>query len=488
MQRYLRLPLAPAPSAQRAIPPPPFAPADQQDDALLQLLEQASERLCRWLGSAGSRPPLPGISLMPAVEPQLMGLAAEQLLADLDLVMDGAYNPGHPGALAHLDPPPLAASIVGDLICAGLNNNLLAEELSPSLSRLERSLMAWLAEQLGMPAGSGGVPASGGTLSNLMALVIARRERGLGCNGEAVVLASADAHVSIGKALAVMGLPPTALHPIPTTADGGMDPAALENSLAALQRQGLPVIAVVATAGSTVRGAVDPLLAVAPICRRHGAWLHVDGAIGAVFALSKTHRGRVAGLELADSITVNPQKLLGITKTSSLLLLAQPQALQRSFATGLPYMEPSWGGGHGGESGLQGTRPAEVLKLWLGLRQLGLEGIETLIDQAVARREQLQSLLELQPGLALVGGPLHLLAFTPAQATAHQAEAWSRHTRQRLLDAELMLSRPFYGGRFHLKAVLGNPNTGPAELERLAAIVASSIDGAGRPVLPVPPF
>jgi glutamate/tyrosine decarboxylase-like PLP-dependent enzyme len=67
--------------------------------------------------------------------------------------MDGAYNPGHPGALAHLDPPPLAASIVGDLICAGLNNNLLAEELSPSLSRLERSLMAWLAERLGHAPG-----------------------------------------------------------------------------------------------------------------------------------------------------------------------------------------------------------------------------------------------------------------------------------------------------------------------------------------------
>ena len=483
MHVCLRPPLASVPSAKWAIPPLPFASADQQDDGLLQLLDQASERLCRWLGSAASRPPLPGISLMPAIEPQPFGLGPEQLLADLDLVMDGAYNPGHPGALAHLDPPPLAASIVGDLICAGLNNNLLAEELSPSLSRLERSLMAWLAESLGMPTGSGGVPASGGTLSNLMALVTARRERSLGCSGEAVVLASADAHVSIGKALAVMGLPASALRPIPTTTAGGMDPAALADQLDSLQHQGVPVIAVVATAGTTVRGAVDPLLALAPICRRHDVWLHVDGAIGAVFALSEQHRSRVAGIELADSITVNPQKLLGITKTSSLLLLARPQALERSFATGLPYMEPSWGGGHGGESGLQGTRPAEVLKLWLGLRQLGLEGIHALLDGAIARRRQLQQLLELQPGLALVGGPLHLLAFAPANATALQAEAWSQHTRQRLLDAQLMLSRPFYAGRFHLKAVLGNPNTGCGELERLAALVSGSVDGAGLPVV-----
>ncbi len=482
MQPCFRPPLAPAPSAQRAVPPLPFASADQLDEALLVLLEQASERLCRWLGSAASRPPLPGISLMPAIEPQRLGLASDQLLADLDLVMDGAYNPGHPGAMAHLDPPPLAASIVGDLICAGLNNNLLAEELSPSLSRLERSLMAWLAERLGLPAGSGGVPASGGTLSNLMALVTARRERGLGCNGEAVVLASADAHVSIGKALAVMGLPASALHTIPTAGDGGMDPAALADRLESLQQLGVPVIAVVATAGTTVRGAVDPMLALAPICRRHDVWLHVDGAIGAVFALSDRHRKRVAGLELADSITVNPQKLLGITKTSSLLLLANPQALERSFGTGLPYMEPSWGGGHGGESGLQGTRPAEVLKLWLGLRQLGLEGIDALLDGAIARREQLQQLLQLQPGLTLVGGALHLLAFTPANASAAQSEAWSRQTRQHLLDAQLMLSRPFHAGRFHLKAVLGNPNTGMAELEQLAALVSSSVDRSGLPV------
>lgn len=485
MQTTVRSPLAPAPSAQRAIPPLPFAAADQQDAGLLQLLEQASARLCHWLGSAASRPPLPGISLMPEIEPRLGGLAAEQLLADLELVMDGAYNPGHPGALAHLDPPPLAASIVGDLICAGLNNNLLAEELSPSLSRLERSLMAWLGERIGMPAGSGGVPASGGTLSNLMALVIARQERQLGCCAAAVVLASADAHVSIGKALAVMGLPPTALQSIPVGPDGGMDAAALEARLHHLAQRGVPVIAVVATAGTTVRGAVDPLPQLAAICARLDVWLHVDGAIGAVFALSEQHRQRVAGLELADSITVNPQKLLGITKTSSLLLLARPQALERSFATGLPYMEPSWGGGHGGESGLQGTRPAEVLKLWLGLRQLGLEGIDTLLDQAVARRDQLQRLLQLHPGLTLVSGPLHLLAFTPAGASAAQAEAWSRHTRQLLLDHQLMLSRPLYADRFHLKAVLGNPNTGSAELERVASLVASSVDASG---LPLPQF
>jgi len=468
--------LASAPPAPRASQPLPFASPEQLDPRLQDFLEQASRQLCVWLGSAAERSPLPGLSVLPPVEPEDHGLAPEMLLADLQLVMDGAFNPNHPGALAHLDPPPLPASVAADLICAGLNNNMLAEELSPSLSRLERSLTAWLAEQLGLPAGSGGVAASGGTLSNLMALVAARRQRGLAIDGRAVVVASIDAHVSLAKALAVMGLPPEALRPVPLDNQGRLDPTALEVELDQLVRAGLPVIAVVATAGTTVRGAVDPLSAIAGICQRRGLWLHVDGAIGAVFGLVPAHRHRVAGLEQADSITINPQKLLGITKTSSLLLLARPQALAEAFHTGLPYMEPSWGGSHGGESGLQGTRPAEILKLWLGLRQLGLVGIEAVLDGAIQRRRQLQALLTPNERLQLVGGSFHLLAFTPQQLDAAGSQAWSDRTRQRLLQEQLMLSRPHYAGRHHLKAVLGNPHTKPAHLENLARVVHASLD------------
>lgn len=471
--------LAPAPPpAPRSIEPLPFADPGQLDAGLQGFLEQASALLCRWLASAGERAPLPGLSVLPPLEPQPQGLTGDQLLADLHLVMEGAYNPNHPGALAHLDPPPLSASLVGELIAAGLNNNLLAEELSPSLSRLERGLCGWLARSLGLGDTSGGVLASGGTLSNLMALVTARRSRGLAICSEAVVLASEEAHVSIAKAMAVMGLPPTALQLLPTTDEGQLQLAALEQALSSLSASGRPVLAVVATAGTTVRGAVDPLERIGPLCRRLGVWLHVDGAIGAVFALNGDHQARVAGLRWADSLTVNPQKLLGITKTSSMLLLARPEQLQEAFSTGLPYMEPSWGGGHGGECGLQGSRAGEILKLWLGLRQLGLDGIAAVLDGAIARRRQLRALLCAQEDLLLVEGPLHLLAFRPAAMDAEAAERWSQCTRQQLLQHGLMLSRPLYRGRHHLKAVLGNPHTQDQHLRQLAAVVAASLPGS----------
>lgn len=472
-------PLASVPPAQRPAPPPrqcgSFVDPFQVDPALEAFLREASGLLCRWLGQAGHGTPLPGLSVLPVVEPEVEGLGSDRLLVDLQLVMEGAYNPNHPGALAHLDPPPLSASIVADLICAGLNNNLLAEELSPSLSRLERALCAWMAGRLGLPGGCGGVAASGGSLSNLMALVTARHHRGLATRSDAVVLCSEDAHVSLIKAVAVMGLSAEALVRLPVDEAGGLDLLALEERLARLDRAGTPVIAVVATSGTTVRGALDPLEPIAALCRRYGHWLHVDGAIGAIFAFSERLRPRLAGLGLADSITVNPQKLLGITKTSSLLLLADPRHLQRAFGTGLPYMEPSWGGGHQGEAGLQGTRPGEVLKLWLGLRQLGLDGMAALVEAAVRRRSELERRLRAIGGLTLCSGPLHLLAFRPEGGDAAVAERWSAATRAALLAEQLMLSRPVYRGRHHLKAVLGNPHTGSGHLERVALVVGRSL-------------
>ena len=477
MARHLRPTLAVTPQIERCPEPFPFAAPAELDSGLQRLLTQSSELLCRWLATAEQRSPLPALSVMPAVEPEERGLPSDRLLADLQLVMEGAYNPNHPGAIAHLDPPPLSASVVAELICAGLNNNLLAQELSPSLSRLERSLCGWLARSLGLGEGSGGVLASGGSLSNLTALVVARHAAGRAEDPRAVVLASADAHVSLQKAIRVMGLPAEALQSLPVDGFGRLDPFAAAEALGRLDREGRPVIALVATAGTTVRGAVDPLEELTTVCRAAGVWLHVDGAIGAVCGLTSTHRHRVAGLGGADSVAVNPQKLLGITKTSSLLLLRQPEQLQATFSTGLPYMEPSWGDAHGGECGLQGSRSGEILKLWLGLRQLGLEGIESVVDGAIGRRRQLQRLLAALD-LDLLSGPLHLLAFAPRGIDPGASEGWSRRTRHQLLDQQLMLSRPCYQGRYYLKAVLGNPHTRQEQLQRLAELVSESLHGA----------
>ena len=206
---------------------------------------------------------------LPEVAPGLEGAGVESLLSDLQQVMDGAYQPSHPGALAHLDPPPLTASIAAEMVCAGLNNNLLAEELSPGLTGLEHDLCRWFCHRIGLPEGSGGVLASGGTLSNLMALVSARAALG-SMQRDPVLLCSQDAHVSINKAARVMGLSEDALQMLPVAPDGGLCLDALGERLTTLQAQGRPCLAVVATAGTTVRGAIDPLSDLAALCRDEG--------------------------------------------------------------------------------------------------------------------------------------------------------------------------------------------------------------------------
>ena len=403
---------------------------------------------------------------LPDVAPQAEGASVESLLSDLQQVMDGAYQPSHPGALAHLDPPPLTASIAAELVCAGLNNNLLAEELSPGLTGLEHDLCRWFCHRIGLPAGSGGVLASGGTLSNLMALVAARAALG-STPQDPVLLCSQDAHVSINKAARVMGLADDALQALPVAPDGGLCLEALADRLKTLQAQGRPCLAVVATAGTTVRGAIDPLSDLAALCRDADVWLHVDAAIGGVFALSASHASLMRGMERADSITLNPQKLLGITKASSLLLLRDRTHLRQAFSTGLPYMQAPKGVDHGGEIGLQGTRPAEILKLWLGLRQLGEAGIEATLSGALQRRKTLAALLNPEK-LKLLSGDLHLLTFQARQGGSDAADRWSEETRQMLLSHGYMLSRPFYGDRFCLKAVLGNPHTTDQHLSDLS--------------------
>ena len=453
----------------------PFASPHNLDRELYSLLAQASSNICDWFAESGGQSPIPDSFDLPEIYPAKKGVSNNVLLRELKLLMDGSYRPSHPGSLAHLDPPPLSASIVGELICAGLNNNLLANELSPSLSSLEKKLCKWFCQKLGFGDLSGGVAASGGSLSNLMALVIARNIAGLESDPSAVFFVSDDSHVSFLKALKIMGLRQESLQKVHTNENGQLEISSLRKSFNKIKSEGKKCFAVVATAGTTVRGAIDPISEIAQFCQKEKVWLHVDGAIGGIYGLSKFTSEIVKGLDSADSLTINPQKLLGIAKTSSLLLVANKSHLSSTFSTGLPYAEPATGNDfHGGELGIQGTRSAEALKLWLGLRQLGEDGIEKILLNSIERKCYLESIIE-SSKFNIISGPLHLLALTPINYSTSEALEWSVKTRNYLLKNKFLLSRPFYKDRYYLKAVLGNPNTSYDDLKLMANLINQSI-------------
>ena len=453
----------------------PFASPHNLDRELHSLLCHASTILCDWLAESGNQGPIPDSFDLPEVYPEKKGVSNKVLLSELKSLMNSSYRPSHPGSLAHLDPPPLSASIVGELISAGLNNNLLAEELSPGLSSLERKLCKWFCQKYGLGDLSGGIAASGGSLSNLMALVMARNFAGLESDPRAVFFASDDCHVSFSKAIKIMGLSRDSLQRVPTNENGELKISSLHSNLEKIKSEGKKCFAVVATAGTTVRGAIDPLSEIAQFCQKEKVWFHVDGAIGGIFGLSKISSEILQGLASADSITVNPQKLLGIPKTSSLLLVANKNYLSSTFSTGLPYAEPTTGNEfHGGELGIQGTRSAESLKLWIGLRQLGEDGIEKILLDSIKKRCYLESIID-SSKFKIISGPLHLLALTPINYTSSQTTDWSLKTRNFLLANNFMLSRPMYGGRYYLKAVMGNPNTKFDDLKILASLINQSV-------------
>ncbi len=453
----------------------PFASPHNLDRELHSLLVEASSSLCDWFAESGSQAPIADSFVLPEVYPAKEGVSNKALLSELKLLMDGSYRPSHPRSLAHLDPPPLSASIVGELICAGLNNNLLAEELSPSLSLLERKLCKWFCEKLGFGDLSGGVAASGGSLSNLMALVMARNIAGLASDPTAVFFASEDCHVSFLKAVRIMGLGKESLQKVPTDENGELKISSLHSISKKIKAEGKKCFAVVATAGTTVRGAIDSLYEISQFCQKENVWLHIDGSIGGIYGLSKITSEIVQGLGSADSLTVNPQKLLGVAKTSSLLLVANKNHLSSTFSTGLPYAEPITGSDfHGGELGIQGTRSAESLKLWIGLRYLGEMGIEKILLESIKRKSYLESMID-SSKFEIISGPLHLLALTPINFTSSQSSDWSIKTRKSLLANNFMLSRPMYRDRYYLKAVMGNPNTKFDDLKLLANLINDSI-------------
>tara|TARA_Y100001968_G_C19395252_1_gene737913 strand:- start:868 stop:1812 length:945 start_codon:yes stop_codon:yes gene_type:complete len=308
-----------------------------------------------------------------------------------------------------------------------------------------------------------------------MALVIARKDAGLCSDPSAVVLSSADAHVSLLKAAAVMGLQSDSLRQVSTDDFGRICISALKSELAKLKIEGRKCFAIVATAGTTIRGAVDPIYQISKLAVHESIWLHVDGSIGAVFSLSSGTSEIVKDLKLADSVSLNPQKLLGVSKTSSVLILADKNHLKSTFSTGLPYFEPlDLDESHCGETGLQGTRSAEILKLWLGFRQLGEKGIDEVLSAAINRKNYFIDKLD-SSIYSIIHGPLHLIAFTPKGFSREQSLKWSKRTRQLLLKKKFMLSRPIHHGRYYLKAVFGNPHTEFSHLDELAYILNHSV-------------
>ena len=276
----------------------------------------------------------------------------------------------------------------------------------PAAALVEQKLIRWLCDRAGYPEGSGGLFVSGGSIANLTALTAARDAKlTYEQRASAVVYVSDQTHSSVAKGLLIIGFRPDQIRKIPTDALFRMDLSALQAAIAADIGQQRHPFAVVASAGTTNTGSVDPLPEIAALCRQYGLWMHVDGAFGASALLSEQHKRDLAGIELSDSLSWDAHKWLLQTYGCSMVLVRDQSLLSHSFAAHPEYLkdaESAAGAVEFWDLGPELTRPARALKLWLTLQVLGSQAVGRVIDHGCVMAELAEQRLRSNPAWQIV--------------------------------------------------------------------------------------
>lgn len=453
-------------------------PSGANAEAVHELAEEVLDQLLTQLETASDRSLLPAEpTVLPVTIPESPRSPGD-LLEDLFKIVEGSMNPAHPGYIGHMDTMPTTISVLGDLAASAVNNNMLSVEMSPVFSELEVRLTETIAIEFGLGPNAGGVLASGGSLANLHALSVARNqafdvhEEGLaGMDREPVLFASEVAHTSLQKAAMLLGLGTNAVVAVGTDDDSRMDPASLEQVIDRAERNGRAPFCVVATAGTTTTGNIDPLPAIRDIADDYDLWFHVDAAYGGALVFSEAERARLNGIEAADSVTFNPQKWCYVAKTCAMALFADSDILQEDFRIGAPYMRGDEAIPNLGELSVQGTRRADILKLWLTFQHLGRDSLEQLLDESYRLTASLRDRVVGHESLELASKPeMNIVCFraVPEWCPPEEQDDLNSRLQEALLsNHDIFVSLPTYRDSRWLRVVLLNPFTGEDTIQRL---------------------
>jgi aromatic-L-amino-acid decarboxylase len=364
---------------------------------------EAGERVIRWISEFLENPER--WQVLPAIQPgdftaQLpthapaQGEPMQRILDDFErLVPPASTHWNHPGFFAYFSITASAPGILAEALTAALNINAMLWRTGPAATELEEVTLRWLAALTGLPETLDGTITDTASSSTLYALAAARenvgysiREHGLAGRNDVPrlrVYCSEEAHSSVDKAVLTLGLGIDGLRRIRTNADYQMDVAALEAAIAEDRAAGVRPIAIVATVGTTSTTSIDPVRAIAAICKREGMWLHVDAAYGGSAAVVPAMRYVLDGCELADSIVMNPHKWLFVPIDCSVLYTSKPEVLKRAFSLVPEYLVTADSARNLMDYGVSLGRRFRALKLWFVLRYFGGEGIAARISEHI---------------------------------------------------------------------------------------------------------
>jgi glutamate/tyrosine decarboxylase-like PLP-dependent enzyme len=473
--------------------PPAFAAPDPE--ALSAAFRRVAERFLARIAAPHDEPVIERVGSAAidglAALPPLAGRPLDEVVAHLlDTVCPLRTRTDHPRFFAFIPSPASPLSPLGDLLTAIHNPHAGNWLQSAGPAAIEHGLVRFMADAAGLPATADGLFVSGGSMANLTALVAARdRMLAEDERAQGVAYLSTQTHSSVGKALRIIGLLDRRIRVLAVDDRFRMDVGALEVAVAEDRAAGLKPFVVVASAGTTNTGAIDPLPQLADICARENLWLHVDGAFGASALLSAERRALLAGIERADSLSWDAHKWLFQTYGCGVALVRDRTALTDAFRTGPDYLRDAET--DGGESnfwdlGLELTRPARALKLWLTLQAMGLDAVGEAISHGFGMAEHAERTIAATPGWRVVT-PAQMAIVTfrcePYGLSEEERDTLNAAAARRLLDdgfAAVGTTR--LDGRLVLRICAINPQTKTADVEetirRLDSYVRAAVNAA----------
>ncbi len=330
------------------------------------------------------------------------------VLNDAAQVLDESVSPARPLYLAYVGSTGLEVGVLAAALAATYDVNLAVTARAADL--VEAQAVGWVAEFVGYPCAEGAF-SSGGMISNLTALIAAREHALPGCRHEGfagrrgAVYCSAEAHHSIVRAVEAAGIGSNFVRTIGLDERRRIRVDELDAAIAADREAGIVPVAVVANGGTTLTGAVDPLDEVATVCECHETWLHVDGAYGLPAAATESAGHLFAGVERADSVTLDAHKWLGLQKSCSLVLLRNSGMLEAAFGHEESYMRRGDSIPNAVERTLEYSRPLRSLKLWLAFRTHGAAAFRGWIEGTLALARQLADELRADDSFELLCEP-----------------------------------------------------------------------------------
>ncbi|HEX8476365.1 MAG TPA: pyridoxal-dependent decarboxylase [Pyrinomonadaceae bacterium] len=422
------------------------------------------------------------------------GVSAAQLLDDCRAIFDGCRHNGHPRFFGYIASPSTPVGAFASLLASTLNANVTSWRSSPAATEIEKTTVRWLSQMIGYGDDVGGLLTSGGSMANLNALFTAHRshasardasQKGLwNVAAPATLYVSEQVHLSIPKAADVLGLGREQVRVVETDECYRMDVRLLREMIAGDRARGFVPFCIVGSAGTVSTGAVDPLAEIARVAEEHALWFHIDGAYGALAALDASRRHLFAGIERADSVSLDPHKWLYTPVDCGCLLQREPSRARAAFSgTAEDYIKTYeatddesfafW------DYGIELSRPFRALKVWMMLRYYGVRRIGASIAEDNALADYLAECVAASDDFQLLSpATLGICCFRylpPTLAHAWEAARDDEEERRRInteideLNARIMravqrgghayLSNATLRGRFALRISITNFRT-----------------------------